>query len=147
MSQDPSIEELKAQIKVEIPVDEEPMPEKETANGTTNVADELRNLGRQFAETLRTAWNSEERQKAEKEVREGVDFFVKEVEKVFREVKESSAAQKAKEEAAAVKAKVESGDLGRKARTGLADGLRRLSEGLNRLANQFTPTEKESEEQ
>ncbi|MCI0395654.1 MAG: hypothetical protein L0332_27130 [Chloroflexi bacterium] len=139
----PSVEEIKSRLGDEIPVEEEPTEASKANKGESEVAAELRNLGRQFAETLRTAWNSQERQKFESEVREGVKSFADEVDKVIRELRESPAAQKAKEEATTLKTKVEAAEVGQKARTGLVQGLNWLSEELGKLANQFTPPEKE----
>lgn len=138
----PSVEEIKERLKVEIPVDEEPAKEAPV----TDVADELKNLGRQFAETLQTAWKSEEKQRVEAEIRSGLKSFAGEVDKVIREARESAAAAKVKEEAANVKERVGSGEVGQKARSGLVQGLQWLSEELGILAQQFSPVEKSPEQ-
>lgn len=139
---DPSIEELKEQERIEISVEEEEV-EKGAPEG--DVSDALRDLGRQFAETLQAAWNSQERKEFEQEVREGVRRFGDEVNKVFTEAKESPTVKKAKEEAEEVRTRVESGEVTRKARGGLVEGLQWLSQELARLAEQFSPPEKEPE--
>jgi soluble cytochrome b562 len=138
--QSSSVEEIKDRLKVEIPVEEEP------AKAKPDVAAELKDLGRQFAETLQTAWNSEEKQRVEAEVREGMQSFVNEVDKVIRGAKDSPAAQKVKAEAEQVKDRMETGELGRKARSGLVQGLHWLSEELGKLADQFSPPEKPPED-
>jgi hypothetical protein len=136
----PSVEEIKERLKVEIPIEEEATKEKPAVD----VAAEFKDLGRQLAETLKSAWNSQERQRFEKELREGVKSFADEVERVIREAKDSPAVEKVKEEAVDVKSRVESSDIGRKTRHGLAQGLQWLSEELEKLATQFTPPEKEA---
>ncbi len=136
----PSVEEIKARLKVEIPVEEEPA---KAETPSRDVVEELKDLGKQFADTLQTAWNSEERQKVEGEIREGMKSFVNEVDKAIRQVKEGDVTTKVKDEAVEVKTKVESSDLGRKAREGFVQGLQWLSEELGKLADQFTPKEKE----
>lgn len=133
----PSVEEIKDRLKIE--VEEEPAKEK----APQDVVGELKNLGRQFAETLQRAWNSEERQRIEGEVREGMKSFVNEVDKVFQEAKESPVAGKIKSEASQVKSKVDSSEVGGKVRTGFAQGLKWMSEELDKLAHKFTPPEKE----
>lgn len=140
MSNDPTIDELKEQIKLEIPVEDETVHDGKQAE--PDIVEEMKNLGRQFAEALRAAWNSQERQKIETEVREGLDMFVTELEKGFRELRDGQATQRAKQEVSQVKEKVEGAELGRKAKNAMADGLRWLSEEFNNLAAQFTPTEK-----
>lgn len=140
MSNDPSIDELKEQIKLEIPVEDETVHEGKQAE--PDLAAEMKNLGRQFADALRAAWNSQERQKIETEVREGLDVFVTELEKGFRELRDGQTTQKAKQEVSQMKEKVDGAELGRKAKNAMAEGLRWLSEEFNNLAAQFTPTEK-----
>lgn len=130
----PSVEEIKERLKIEV---EEEIA-KEPAG---DVVESLRDLGRQFAETVRTAWNSQERHNIEAEVREGVKTFADEINKAIHEVREGPAGQKVREEAQEVKKSVESGDLGRKTKAGIVQGLQWLSEELNKLANQFTPKE------
>ena len=139
----PSVEEIKERLKIEIPVEEEV---SKADVPTSDVSAELKDLGRQFAETLRTAWNSEERQRIETEVREGVRSFANEVDKVIREARDSQAAARIKEEAEQVATKVESSDVGGKTRTVIVQGLQWLSEELGKLADQFTPTQGEADE-
>lgn len=142
MSDDQNINQFKEQerLKIEIPVEEEASAGGKQAE--PDLIAEMKNLGRQFADALRTAWNSQERQKLETEVREGLDVFVSELEKGFKELRDGQVAQKAKQEVSQVKEKVEGAELGRKAKVAMADGLRWLSEEFENLAAQFTPTDK-----
>lgn len=142
----PDVNEIKARLAEEIPVEEEEMAgasKQSTAGEDIDVSAELRNLGRQLAETFKTAWASEERKKVESEIRQGVKTFVDEMDKAIREVRQSPAAQKMREEAADIKTRAETGELGQKAKANMAQGLRWLSEELEKLANQFTPVEKQ----
>ena len=132
----PSVEEIKSRLKIE--VEEEPVKGAADAD----IAGELKNLGRQFAETLQSAWNSEERQRIEREVREGVKSFVGEVDRVFQDANSSAAAERIRNEATNVKNKVDSSDIGKKAQSGLVQGLKWMSEELNKLADKFTTPEK-----
>jgi hypothetical protein len=143
----PDVTEIKARLAEEIPVEEEELADA-VRKGTSaaedvDVSAELRNLGRQLAETFKTAWASEERKKVEGEIRQGVKTFVDEMDKAIREVSKSSAAQKVREEAAGIKTRAESGELSQKTKANMAQGLHWLSEELEKLANQFTPTEKQ----
>ena len=142
----PDIVEIKERI--EIPVEEDDiagLKADEKSNGP-DVVEEFKKLGRQFAETIETAWNSDERVRVETEIREGVHSFVDEVDKVIREAKDSASAEKVKGEAAEAKARVESSDIGMKARDGMIQGLTWLSEEFGKLAEQFTPAEKSPED-
>ena len=139
----PDVKEIKERLKVEIPVEEEV---SKADIKSIDVAAELKDLGRQFADTLQTAWNSQERQRIEAEIREGVKSFADEVDKAIREAKESPTAARVREEAGQVVNKVETTDVGRRVRSGLVQGLQWLSEELGRLADQFTPSESTSTE-
>ena len=146
--QNPNVEEIKERLKIE--VEEIEMTEEETATKaeteSVNVTEELKDLGRQVAETLRSAWESAERQKVESEIREGVKSFVDEIDKAVREAKSSTTAQKFHNDAAEMRQKIESSDIADKARTGVVQGLRWLSDELGKLAEQFNPPEKTEEE-
>jgi len=147
MDDSSNIDELKEQEKIEITIEEEEVAAKKE-EVKADVSEALRDLGRQFAETIQTAWNSQERREFESEVREGVEHFADEVQKVFREAKDSPAVKKVKEEANEAKEKVEQKDLSRKARSSVVDGLQWLSQELNRLAEQFNlPPEEEAAEE
>lgn len=146
MSDQPTVDELKAHEQGDaIPVEEtvEPSADKQP-EGAFDVRAELSQLGRQVAETLRSAWSSEERQRLEHEIREGVQSFVREAEEVIREVREGSTGQKLRTEAVNLKDQVETAELGRKVRSGIVQGLRWLSDEMGKLADQFTPHEKEA---
>ena len=88
-------------------------------------------------------WYSEERRQFESEMREGVQTFTGEVGKAIDEILASDPAQKAKSEAADFKSKADSGDLAQKTRSSLSLGLKRFSEELTKMADSFTPGEKE----
>lgn len=141
---DRSIDDLKAeeQANVEIPVEEDMAGNAGKAEPVADITAALRDFGRQFAHTIESAWNSQERREFEEEVREGIDQFAAEVRKAFREIKESGAAQKVREEAGEAKDRVERADLAQKARAGMVEGLEKLSQELGKLADQFSPAEK-----
>ena len=134
-----NVEEIKERLKIEV---EEEAPAQADSSG--NIAEEFKNMGRQLGETLQSMWNSEERQRLESQVREGVDSFVNEVDKVIREAREGKVAERVSTEASKVGEKVDASDIGRKARGGIVQGLHWLSEELGKLADQFTPTEEEA---
>lgn len=140
----PLIDLLKEEerIKIDIPVDEESTGGAK-AEHTSDIVDEFKRLGRQFADTLEDIFNSDEARRVETEVRAGMKSFADEVEKAFNQAKDSPAATRAKEEAAEVKDRVESAEFARKAQEGMVSGLRWLSTELEKLANQFTAADKD----
>lgn len=139
----PNIDQLKAdeRLKIDIPVDEEP-GKGAKADASSDIVDEFKRLGRQFADTLEGIFNSEEAKRVETEVRAGMKSFADEVEKAFNQAKESPAASRMKDEATAAKERVETGEFAHKAQEGMVSGLRWLSTELEKLANQFTPADK-----
>ncbi len=139
--QTPDVEDIKIRLGDEIPVEDETTYKSQTEE--SDVVDELRNLGQQFANTLRSAWYSEERKQFEQEMREGVQTFANEVDKAVKDITASETAQKAKAEAEDFKSKADVSDVAEKTRSGLAYGLRRFSEELSKLADSFTPVEKQ----
>ena len=136
---------LKIKMGEDIPVEEDPVVTKDNGE-RPELVNELSNLGRQLGETITTAWNSEERQRFEREVKEGVQSFAKEVDKAFKEVRESPAAQKAKGEASEFKTKFNDADLSQKTQSSIAQGLRWMSVELGNLAEQFAMKEKQPED-
>jgi hypothetical protein len=134
-------EDIEIKLGDEIPFEDETAYKAQSEE--PDVVNDLRSLGQQFAETLRTAWNSEERQEFEREMREGVQTFASEIDKAFQDVKASDPAQKVKSEAGEFKAKADSGDVVRKTRSSLSQGLRWFSEEMARVADSFTPVEEE----
>lgn len=144
---DETVEEIKARLKVDIPIEEEEVIMKVEVDDENGIVDELSKMGRKFAETLQSAWDSEERSKFEADVREGMRSFTSEVDKVIRDIRTSAGADKAKASAEDLREKVETkvdvDDFTKKARGGIVSGLRWFSEELGKLADQFSPASAE----
>lgn len=140
------VNDIKERLRVEIPVEEEPSADGGAKPENKNdVVEELSNLGRQFAATLGSLWNSQERQQWEKEVKKGVQTFVNEVDKVVREVRQGEASQKLRQEADNLGEQLKTDDIAHKAKEGMVQGLRWLSEEMNNLAEQFAHKESPAE--
>ena len=147
MSDDPNVNNLKAEerLKVEVPIEEDVTKVDVPPEGV-NINEELGRLGQQFAETLKSAWNSEERQKFEKDVREGLHSFATEVDKVITNVKTNPTTEKVVNEASQAAKNVESSDVGQKTKAGLAQGLKWLSVELSTIAEKFSAPEEKAPE-
>ncbi len=144
--QTPDIEEIKERIEIPIEEDDiEGLKADEKTNGP-DLGEEFKKFGRQFAETIEAAWNSEERVRVETEIREGVHSFVDEIDAVIREAKSSEKAEKLKNNAAGAKNRAESSEFGMKARDGIIQGLAWLSDEFGKLADQFAASEKSPED-
>lgn len=147
MSDDPNVKNLKAEerMKVEVPIEEDVTKVDVPPEGV-NINEELGRLGQQFAETLKSAWNSEERQKFEKDVREGLQSFATEVDKVITNVKTNPTTEKVVNEASQAAKNVETSDVGQKTKAGLAQGLKWLSVELSTIAEKFSAPEEKAPE-
>ena len=130
----------KEEIKIDIEdLDDEPAAQTET----TNIADELRDLGKQFAETIQTAWNSEQRVKIEADLREGLKNFGEELNNMFNKAKESDTGQRVREEAA----KVDASDTAQKVKQVVAQGIQWLSDELAKLSEKMDAAEEVKEKE
>ena len=144
----PNVDEIKDRLKGEqITVQDETIriEEEDLPRDGQNVVDEMGDLGRKFAETLRGAWRSEERTKFENELREGVRQFADEVDKIIRDVRSGNVGAKLQEETSKVREEVKADDLADRAKTSLTKGLRWLSDEMGKLADQFAAKEDEDE--
>ena len=137
----PDVDDIKIRLGDEIPFEDDTETLK-AEQEQVDVVDELRDLGRQFGETITTAWNSEERKQFESEVREGIGTFFGEVDKAFQGLKSSSTGQRAQEGAEKVKDSVDASDAADTAKSSLAQALRWFGNDMSKLADQFTPPEK-----
>jgi len=139
--QKPDVDDIKIRLGNDIPVEDETVYKSQEED--PDVVGDFRNLGQQFADTLRSAWYSEERKRFESEMREGLQSFATEVDKAVKEIIASEPAQKARTEAEEIKTKAAEGDITQKTLSGLSQGLRRFSDELAKWSDSFTPTEKE----
>lgn len=148
MSEDksPDIEEVKARIEITVEEDVDQLKADEKTSAGPDLVAEFGALGRSFAEAFETAWNSEERKRVEQEVRDGVQSFAREVDKVIREAKSSPAGERMASEASELADKVESSEFGRRALESLSHGLAWFSTELGKMADQMKPAEKSPED-
>ncbi|MFK7804891.1 MAG: hypothetical protein AB8G95_24885 [Anaerolineae bacterium] len=129
----------KETIKIEIEDVIDAEKEQKSTGEKVNIEEELKNLGKQFADTIKTAWNSEEVKKVEAQVREGVKKFSEEVSNIFSDAKDSKAGQKVGDTVN----KVDSTEAAQSMKKGVAQGLRWLSQELGKLSDSMTVTEKQ----
>ncbi len=120
-----------------IPENEKPQEE------AVDIAAEFAALGKKFAEAIQSAWYSQERQKLQEDIKEGLDRFVEEVDKAVKELRESEVGQKVQSGVQQAAEEVRSGKVGEEVRRALVTGLRSLSAALDRMASSFTPLEDE----
>ncbi len=136
----PNVEEIKDRLKGEaVKIEDETIriEEEDLKDAGKNVVDEMGNLGKKFAETIRGAWDSEERTKFENELKAGVRQFADEVDKIIRDVRSGNVGAKLQSETAKVREDVKADDLADRAKSSFTKGLRWLSDEMGKLADQF----------
>jgi DNA polymerase III alpha subunit len=117
-----------------------------TQSGATNqtkeeagqeLIDELTRLGQKFVEVVEVAWNSEQRKKIEEDLRTGLVTVANTLEDGFKRVSSSKEAQEAVRSAEDVAAKVRSSKVAVELTEALAQGLRTLSDQMDKLSEEL----------
>lgn len=124
----------------EIPENERPKSE------APDLAAEFADLGKKFREAFSTAWESEERQKLQNEITDGLERLSKELNQAAQNVRESDVGKKVGESVKQVRQDVESGKVADEIRKGMISTLRGLGAALDKMAESFTPTEETPKE-
>lgn len=119
----------------DIPENERPAEEK------PDLAAEFAALGKRFGEAVAAAWNSEERQQLQNDLKDGLNRFTDEVNSAIGKMRETKVSQKVETGVQQAASDVKSGRVGDEVRKGLVTALRGLSDALDRMAQNFTPHE------
>ncbi len=117
------------------------IPNNEKPKGEVDIAAEFAELGKKLRTTVETAWASQERQKVQKEVQEGLVKMRDELDKAAKSLRDSEPGQKVETGVKRVREDFESGKVADDLRVGLVSGLRGLGAALDKLADSFTPAE------
>jgi hypothetical protein len=115
------------------------LPENERAQEDIDIAAELSALGQTIGEAIKRAWNSEERQKIETEVRDGLRKFAEEAEEAAKKLRESDLGKQVEEGAKQVRDDVQKGKVAEEVRKGTVQALRTLRDALDKMSTSFTP--------
>ena len=109
------------------------------AKGTDGkeLIDELTRLGQKFVEVVEVAWNSDQRRKIEEDLRTGLVSVANSLEDGFKRVSASKEAQEAVKAAEDVSEKVRKSKIAAEMSDALAEGLRSLSEQMDKLSNEM----------
>lgn len=99
----------------------------------TAILGELTLLGQKVSEAVQRAWGSDERKKAEAEIREALYIAGERIDRVSEELRASEVTQDLKVQAGKMVEAVEESPVTLEIRKGLLTGLRRINEELTRL--------------
>lgn len=97
--------------------------------------DELTRVGQKFVEVVEVAWNSEQRKQIEEDLRTGLVSVAENLESGFKRVSNSKEAQEAVNAAEEVASKVRSSKIASELSEALAEGLRALSDQMDKLSS------------
>lgn len=123
--------------------------QKEEQSGTSNsndqrsqeagkeLIDELTRLGQKFVEVVEVAWNSEQRRQIEDDLRTGLVSVANTLEDGFKRVGNTKEAREAVDAAEDVAEKVRTSKIAAELSGALAQGLRALSEQMDKLAKEM----------
>jgi hypothetical protein len=103
--------------------------------------DELNRLGAKFAEAIEVAWKSEQRKRLEDDLRNGITSAAQSVEEHLKELSRREEARKVLDRAEDVADKVRSSRVSQEIASVLTQGLRALSEQLDKLAQEMRERE------
>lgn len=97
------------------------------------IVDELGKLGKQVADAIKAAWESEDRKKLQGEIAEGFQKFGQEVNQAVEKANESETAKELREKAEKVIEDIRESDVVEEARKGILTGLDALNRELGKL--------------
>ena len=102
---------------------------------TGDVLDELKLLGQQLGSAVKSLWESEESHNLRKEISEGLNEAVREMDKAVKSVQESDAAKEFSEQVRGTVDKARESDVVGQIQQGLISGLRDLNAEIGKLLN------------
>ena len=102
-----------------------------------SIVQEFSLFGKQVAEAIRAAWESEDRKKLQAELAEGLQRFETEVNQALDKAGQSDAAKQLREQADKVVADVKESKVTEDARKGVIAGLEVLNQELGKLVDKL----------
>lgn len=104
-----------------------------------DVARELQELGRNLANILKDAWDSEERRRLQEEIRAGMSDLSSTVDKAVSEFHASPTGQRMKEDIRDFRERVRAGEVDQKIRNEILTALKRVNEELEKATRKTPP--------
>lgn len=102
-----------------------------SAADTDKIMNELSQLGHKVAAAVQTVWDSEERHKAEEEIRKALKMAGDSIDHVAESVRKSDVTKDVQGQATRAAEAVQHSDVTKQLKQGLLSGLRRINEELN----------------
>ena len=100
-------------------------------SATTQIMNELSQLGHKVSAAVQTIWDSEERHKAEEEIRKALKMAGERIDHVAEDLRKSDVTKDVQSQATRAAEAVQKSEVTKQVREGLLTGLRRINEELN----------------
>ena len=97
-----------------------------------NISDQLDELGKNLREALRSAWESQERRKLQKEIEDGLANLGASLSQAAKEFSDSPTGQSLKEDVKDIHERWQSGEMSSKVRADVTEALRKVNAELQK---------------
>jgi signal recognition particle GTPase len=104
-----------------------------------DIGEQLNELGKNLRETLRTAWESDDRRKLQQEIEFGLTNLRDSLNQAASDFTNSQAGQNLKEDVKDLHERWQTGDVGSKVRSEIADALRTVNKELQKTYQKSQP--------
>jgi hypothetical protein len=117
--------------------DEKPNENRES---TEDIGEQLKELGKNLSEALRTAWESEERRKLQQEIEVGLANLRDSLSDAAKDFSASQTGQNIKEDVRDLQERWKTGEVGQKVRSEIAEALRTVNNELQKATQKKPPS-------
>ncbi len=121
------------------------MTEPETKK--SEMADELRNLGKNLEDFIKTLWESEERKKVQKDVEDSATQVSESLNRAAKEFSGSDTGQRLKADVEDIQRRFESGELQEKAQSEMLNVLKWINTELDKVSTRYSSASKPGEDE
>ncbi len=104
-----------------------------------NISEELDELGKNLRDALRSAWESEERRKLQKDIEDGLANLGESLSQAAKDFSNSKTGQDLKEDVKDMRDRWRSGEMGSKVHSEIMDALRKINTELQKTVKQNPP--------
>jgi hypothetical protein len=104
-----------------------------------DIGEQLNELGKNLRETLRTAWESDDRRKLQQEIEFGLTNLRDSLNQAASDFSNSQAGQNLKEDVKDLHERWQTGEVGSKVRSEIADALRTVNKELQKTYQKSQP--------
>jgi signal recognition particle GTPase len=121
--------------------------QNENKTQNDDIGEQLNELGKNLRETLRTAWESDDRRKLQQEIENGLTNLRDSLNQAAKDFSNSQAGQNLKEDVEDLHERWQTGEVGSKVRSEVAEALRTVNKELQKTyqKSQPPPTDKPQE--